>query len=267
MKKIAYRIVFLSLGVLLLGEQQGTAHTEGLLFAGHPPKTVGGLVTNNSWLATHGQRPVLSLSSYVEYAPSPYFSGGVGAITGFFEGQYHFSNVVGALKTQLPIENWTVAPTLMAEFPVGQSEITSQHTELIGSIFIETKPPDWHLYGYPGVRFALDAGDDHHSHSHHSHTHHSGDLPSGSVFSPHTDQEAYLAAGATYWPLEEWGLDSRVTGYYENFQTLAPRLQAGVVFQKTVGDEHTIKAGLDYTYTTSGVRQGTEVTFSIYYAP
>lgn len=66
------------------------------------------------------------------------------------------------------------------ELPTGEASATSGHPELVAAVFLEKKIPDWHFYGYPGIRYSFEKE---------ANKHHAAESPDVNVFKPHTDQE------------------------------------------------------------------------------
>lgn len=62
------------------------------------------------------------------------------------------------------------------------------------------------------------------------------------------------------------GIDTRVTTYYEDFENIAPKIQAGGVFQTTTNAGNTFKASIAGFYVPNGIREGYGGGLSVYYS-
>lgn len=234
------------------------------MFVEHPPKTAFGLRQQNSFFAVNDYEGAFSITPFAEYAPIKHLSFGAGLPMGFYSGEYLLSDMVVAVKGDIPVQNFKIVPVISAEFPTGNEPATSGHTELTGAVFLEKKIPAWHFYGYPGIRFSIEGEDD--DHHQHQHQHHHDETAKGNVFKPHADKELFANVGVSYWITDQLGIDGRVTTYYEDFSEIAPKLQAGAVFQTTTKGGHTLKTSIDGSYTPNGVREGFGGGLSVYFA-
>lgn len=222
------------------------AHIEGTLFLEHPPKTAFGILTKMSWLNINSNRFAFSSAPFGEYAPSKNFSMGIGLPNGYFNGQYLFSDMVLAAKASIPVKNFMVVPMISFEIPTGTAPATSHHFEFISAVFLEKKLPNLHLYGYPGVRFSLGKNSGRNA----------DEIEQTNVFGPHSEKEFFANLGQSYWISKKWGVDSRVTTYYENFDKVVPEIQIGTVFQINKSDNITVKGSLSGFYVPNGIRKG-----------
>ena len=225
------------------------AHIEGTLFIEHPPKTAFGILMKSSILDINANRLVFSTAPFAEYAPSKYFSIGIGLPNGFFDEKYLFSDMVIAAKGSIPVKNFMVVPLLSLEIPTGSAPATSHHPELVSTIFLEKKLPTLHLYGYPGVRISFSD---------------KTEKEEINVFSPHTNKEIFANIGFSYWLTQSLGIDSRITSYYEDFKEIVPEFQIGAVIQIKKKENPTIKGSLSAFYVPNGIRKGSGAGISFY---
>lgn len=240
----------LTLLLLTVSHFVANAHVEGVLFVEHPPKTAFGILAKTSWLDINSNRFAFTSAPFGEYALSKYFSIGVGLPNGYFNGQYLFSDMVVAIKTSIPVKNFMIVPMVSFEIPTGTAPATSHHTEFVSAVFLEKKFPKVHLYGYPGVRFSFAPDKE--------------EQEEINVFGPHTENELFANVGLSYWLTDKWGIDGRVTTYYEDFEEVVPEIQFGTVLQINKNDNLTLKGSLFGFYVPNGIRKGSGVGVSFY---
>lgn len=205
-----------------------------------------GLFARSSFLKVNGNKLAQSFVPFAEYAPAHFFSVGVGAPFGFFDGDLLFSDMVTSVKGLLPIKSVKVIPMLSIEIPTGQEGATTDHVELAPAVFIEKMIPNWHLYGAIGGRTSTSSGGGHQEIN---------------VFAPHTDKEFWTTVAASYWITSWLGVDGRVGLILEDLETAVPEFQSGLVYQKDIG-EKVFKASLSGAYTPRGIRKGGSVSLS-----
>lgn len=251
-KRIITTRTYFILTILLVTVSYYTAiaHIEGVLFLEHPPKTAFGILIKTNWLDINSNRFAFTAAPFVEYAPSKYFSIGIGLPNGYFNRQYLFSDMVVAAKTSVHIKNFMMIPMISFEIPTGRAPATSHHTEFISAVFLEKKYPKLHLYGYPGVRFSFVSE--------------SKENEVTNIFGPHAEKELFANLGLSYWVTKKIGLDGRITTYYEDFNEMVPELQIGAVLQINKNENLTLKGSLSGFYIPNGIRKGSGAVISFY---
>ncbi|HKJ66583.1 MAG TPA: hypothetical protein VKA68_01395 [bacterium] len=244
--------IILLISTLILAPS-ADGHIEGLLFQEHPPKTTAGILLQSGRYQINNNNVALSINSFAEYALSSNLSVGVGLPLGQYQDQFQLSDAVVAVKSALPLQTFTAVPMILFEVPTGMEPMTSGHTEIVPALFLEKKIPDIHLYGSIKGRAEVGESDDEHGHL--------------NVLAPHATDELAGDAGISYWVADHIGLDARINGYYEDFESFHPGVEVGVVYQNTTRQGTTVKASLGYYTISSGVREGSGLGFSFYIAP